>query len=405
MKKEAGVRCPLCLHPSTELVAELSAVPVHCNLLWESRRSARECPRGDIRLLWCPVCTVLWNAAFDPQRTQYGSRYESALDHSPTFRDYAGRLAGRLGKRLTGPSPRILEIGCGNGRFLEQICDLTKGTGIGVDSSCPREEDTASVRFLRDPEAWRQHGSSADLILFRHVLEHMEEPRAFLGSLREAMAPENGLVYCEVPNAQYLVESLFVWDIIYEHPFYFTPLALERLFEINGFDVVDLAEDFGKQFLGLTAKPSAAEVGKSWEGGAGGLSPQHVARFGDAIGFGIPRWKERLRAWAEDGEKSVLWGTGSKGVMFLNLVDGESVATVSLAVDANPRKQGCYVPGTGHPVRPPEDLRGTDPRRVLIMNPIYRGEIMRALEELGSSAEVTEALADVGAVGTRGADE
>ena len=81
-----------------------------------------------------------------------------------------------------------------------------------------------------------------------------------------------------------------------------------------------------------------------------------------------------------------LWGAGSKGVTFLNLLDpGPGVRFV---VDINPRKQGRFVPVTGHEILPPESLKTDPPDIVLVANPLYKTESQAALNELGVKAEV-----------------
>jgi hypothetical protein len=62
---------------------------------------------------------------------------------------------------------------------------------------------------------------------------------------------------------------------------------------------------------------------------------------------------------------------------------------VALAVDVNPYKQGKFMPGTGHPVVAPEALLDQPPDLVIVMNPIYVGEIASSLRGLGLEPEIT----------------
>ena len=54
------------------------------------------------------------------------------------------------------------------------------------------------------------------------------------------------------------------------------------------------------------------------------------------------------------GIKPVVWGAGSKGVTFLNVL--KSDGAIDYLVDINPYKQGLYVPGTGQQVVSPDML-------------------------------------------------
>jgi hypothetical protein len=59
------------------------------------------------------------------------------------------------------------------------------------------------------------------------------------------------------------------------------------------------------------------------------------------------------------------------------------VELIDCVIDVNPRKQGCFIPGTGHPIVAPADLRDRDIRTAVLMNPNYRGENESLLHGLG----------------------
>jgi hypothetical protein len=82
----------------------------------------------------------------------------------------------------------------------------------------------------------------------------------------------------------------------------------------------------------------------------------------------------------------VLWGAGSKGVTFLNMVEGAD--RIDRAVDINPHKRGLYVPGSGHPVVAPSDLVGLRPATAVVLNPLYVDEVRQQLAELDLPTEV-----------------
>lgn len=83
----------------------------------------------------------------------------------------------------------------------------------------------------------------------------------------------------------------------------------------------------------------------------------------------------------------MLWGAGSKGVMFLNLA-GERTSTIVGAVDLNPRKHGKFIAGTGTPIIPPAELVRLRPDTVLVMNPLYEHEIRAELARLGLTPDL-----------------
>ena len=46
-------RCPSCGSGELRAFFDLSSIPTHINFLCDTREAALECPRGDIRLVYC----------------------------------------------------------------------------------------------------------------------------------------------------------------------------------------------------------------------------------------------------------------------------------------------------------------------------------------------------------------
>jgi len=89
---------------------------------------------------------------------------------------------------------------------------------------------------------------------------------------------------------------------------------------------------------------------------------------------------------AAAGQRTVLWGSGSKGVSFLTTVGvTDEIASV---VDINPYRQGKFMPGTGHEIVGPRFLESLRPDNVIIMNPIYRNEISEDLKKMSLSPNI-----------------
>jgi hypothetical protein len=111
------------------------------------------------------------------------------------------------------------------------------------------------VRFVNDWFSNAYADVRPDLVLCRHVLEHIAEPVAFLRTLRTHPSVSPATVfYFEVPNALYTLRDMGIWDIIYEHVSYFTPDSLCTAFNVAGFEVLDVGALFGDQYLYIEAK-------------------------------------------------------------------------------------------------------------------------------------------------------
>jgi hypothetical protein len=343
-------------------------------VLWETREEALAAPRGDIRLAFCEACGMLRNLAFDPGLVRYSPGYENSLHFSPLFARFAEELARRLIERYDLHGKRVVDVGCGRGDFLTLLCDGTGNRGVGYDPSYPGDANGANPSFVRDLYA----GQPADFLCCRHVIEHVEAPAELLTTLTPG-----AIVYFEMPDGAYMLRQAAIWDLIYEHPNYFTAPALRQLFESAGYGVLDVGSSFGGQYLYIEAARGAPSRAVD---GSGADLAAHVSSFEEAHRDKLDTWTRRLAALLGQRRTVAVWGAGSKGVSFLNtLASGHAVHRV---IDVNPRKHGRYVPGTGHEVTAPESLRGSGVDVILGMNALYESEIRSAVADLGVAAEV-----------------
>ena len=369
---------------------EIRQVPIYCNLLWPSHKEALNALTGDITLAFCKQCGHFFNQTFDPSQTEYTANYENSLHFSPRFNEYAESLAERLIDTYHLYSKDIIEIGCGKGDFLKLLCDKGQNRGVGFDRSYEpnrsSEPSRINIKFIRDFYNESHAYEPMDFLCCRHVLEHIERPADFLRNLRSWIGQRKDTVlYFEVPDALFTIKSLGIWDLIYEHCSYFSRRSLIRAFEQSGFEVLALGDSFGGQYLYVEAKPAEVSRPRMFEHN---LSIDELATY---VADFNNRYQEKLKEWRDTlafnkQRKVVVWGGGSKGVTFLNVM--REYCEVEYIVDLNPYKQGKFVPGTGQMVISVEKLAEYAPDLIVIMNQLYRDEIVRSLEDLNVNAEV-----------------
>lgn len=384
-------KCPVCGADDCRPFLDVPDVPCHVGLLWNTRKGALGCPRGDLRLSLCHGCAFIFNSAFDPARMEYSQAYDNCLHYSGVYQDYAEGVARRLIEEHALRKRRIVEIGSGKGDFLAMLIRLGDNRGWGFDPSYDGRysdlEKEGRLHVLADFFSERQAHIGADLICSRYVFEHIPQPISFLRNARSAAKPGT-LFYFEVPNALFILRDGSIWDLIYEHCSYFTPPSLGRAFHTLGLRVLSLREQFEGQFLAIEAIAGNGA-------GAGGTEPSpidpttvfpYVEAFPEFFRQRAQEWREKLRGT----RSTVVWGAGAKAVTFLNLMDARGA--VDRVVDINPAKQGKFMAGTGQPIVAPEALGDDPPSKVIVMNPVYCEEIRRRLAELGVQADMETAL-------------
>jgi SAM-dependent methyltransferase len=380
--------CPVCGRLDLLHSVTFEALPVLCNALHPNAASARAAETGRIATAFCRRCTHFFNAAFEQDRIGYTQSYENSLHFSPRFVTFVEALAERLSSTYSLAGKMVVDIGCGKGDFLKRLCAASRARGIGFDKSFEehRGEAIAGVRFVNDWFGEAYADLRPDFVSCRHVIEHIAEPVAFLRTLRAhpGIGPET-VFYFEAPNALYTLRDLGIWDLIYEHVSYFTPLSLRVAFEAAGFEVLDAGTSFGDQYLFIEAKPGATRLP------AAAAETEDiemlVRNFESAYRDKVKRWHDYLGA--HDPEKTVVWGAGSKGITFVNVVP--LAERIGALVDVNAYKQGRFAPGPGTPVLAPETLRDLPVQSIIVMNPLYCDEIAATAATVGLTPEIVVA--------------
>jgi hypothetical protein len=381
--------CLACGSEGVVRFLRLDDVPVFCNVLWPTPERAREAARGTLDLGICRRCGHTFNLAFDPARVEYAEGYENSLHHSPRFQAYAEALAGELRARHDLNGAHVVEIACGQGDFLRLLCRDGRSRGTGYDPSYRGGVVGPRITILPEYFGAAPVVGQVDLLCCRHALEHMADPAGFLVNVRRGLGDDwPGTVFVEVPNSLYSLRDGGVWDFIYEHVSYFCGRSLTACFERAGFDVTRTWETFEGQFLCIEARVARQGAAPEIEAVVppGAELVQSAERLRAELDHLLEYWRTRCQAAAGSAGRVAIWGVGSKGVTFLNLMG--SAAAECAAVDINPQKHGLYVGGTAHRVMKPEELKRTGAGLVVVMNPVYLDEVRDAVRALGVTADI-----------------
>lgn len=385
-QKRSALECTVCKQERAYVFITVPRVPAVCNVLWSEPEAAKSVPRIDIALAYCDNCGHVFNPHFDPVVMDYSESYENSLHFSPHFREYADGLAVELIERHALVDKDIVEVGSGKGEFLDALCRLGNNRGVGFDPSYTPERaaygDTPNLTFVSDFYSEKYADYTADFICCRHTLEHIPDPVDFLHMLRGVIGDRRNVrLFFEVPNALFTLRDLAVWDIIYEHCSYFTPDSLAYSFRNSGFHVTDVRERYDGQFLSIEAIPASDEV--SYPLRSEDMRPKSqelIAQFAQRYQRKVAEDEQILSTLEEIGQEAVIWGAGSKGITFLNLVNGSD--RIQYAVDVNPHKQGKYITGTGQQIVAPEALCSIKPDVIFVMNHVYLEEIRQTIHAL-----------------------
>jgi len=137
---------------------------------------------------------------------EYFGNESSWWHHMRTEVDPRRRLDA-IAREIKADTPRLLDIGCGQGYVLKHA--LEKGWNVsGLESSKTWAEKTATLLGVK---VWPQRveeadlpASTCDVVFSDSVIEHLAEPMAMMKFARRVLKP-GGIAYFVTPNAQALV--------------------------------------------------------------------------------------------------------------------------------------------------------------------------------------------------------
>ena len=337
----------------------LENLPVYQNKMFDTAEAARDCLLGDVVLAEDETTGLVSNIAFDPEKLDYDESYQNEQAHSSVFQSHLAEVLSIIGQHFRSKS--ILEIGCGKGSFIEQMLHVgynARGVDPAYEGDAPYIIKSAFEGYL---------GLHSGAIVMRHVLEHIPQPLAFLGKVREANANQ-GLIYIEVPCFDWILNNRVCFDVFYEHVNYFRLSDFDRIFG----KVLDSGHLFGNQYLYVVADLASLQNPIKTSSYTTADVPQDFfASIDNCLA-------------SSTGEKQrVVWGGAAKGVMFSThaMAKGPSLDFV---IDINPAKQGKFLAASGLKVLSPEEgLAQLHPGAdIFVMNSNYLPEI-QAMAGLG----------------------
>jgi SAM-dependent methyltransferase len=382
--------CPVCGAQALQPFLHRNAVPVHQNLVVDNPQAACSVARGLLDFAVCNACGFVCNRAFNLSLLSYGEDYDNTQSCSAYFDAYLDALVRHLVEKCGLHDCTIVEVGCGKGQFLRKLVDYpgANNRGFGFDPSYvgPDIQLDGRLQFRRCYYDDTCTDVRADAVICRHVIEHVPQPLALLRSVRAALAQApQAKVFFETPCVEWILRHRVVWDFFYEHCSLFSAASLRSAFEQAGFAVNRVDTLFNGQYLWLEAQPDTGPLLPI-------QAPPDTVALALAYGAEEQRlrqlWLARLHSLRAHG-KIALWGAGAKGATLANLLDPDGTL-IDCVIDINPRKQGRYLPGTGHPIVAPAELPRRGVLQAILMNPNYRQENLQLLAQAHIALELID---------------
>ncbi len=371
--------CPACGFQIAAPFFHGGAQPL-ATLAWPaSEKAARSMPRLPVDFVRCVECGHVYNPAFDYAQVPYSDKPNLMFNRGALWSEFLHDTMRQMLHQLPA-HPVIVEIGHGDGSLLAALAEARPGGHfVGFDPhGATQSEGNLELRAaLFEPE---QHLAelAPDLVISRHVLEHLNSPLAFLQRIAFAAARlgREQLAYFEVPCVDRALATGRTVDFYYEHNSQFSSQSFRKMLSRCGAILNSVGHGYGGEviygYVTLGGQERRLKIAVE------------AREFLEAAEASLERIPAQLEELARSGARIAIWGGTGKSAAFINRY-GVDRMRFPIVVDSDFAKVGTFVPGTGQEIRSREWLK-ENPGAVVIIPPQWRAlDIVLEMERAGIS--------------------
>jgi SAM-dependent methyltransferase len=393
--------CRFCAAPLSLVLADLGSSPLANSYLTAEALAGAE-KRYPLTVYVCERCWLAQLPEAASPEEIFAADYAYFSSYSASWVEHARRYCEAMIERFGfGADSQVIEVASNDGYLLRHF--VTRGVpvlGVEPAANCaeaaraigvPTEVRFFGLEAARDLAA---RGFAADLLLGNNVLAHVPELNDFVAGLAHLLKP-TGVLTLEFPHLVRLVAENQFDTIYHEHFSYFSLASVERVLAAHGlelFDVEELPTHGGSlRLYGQRRGEGDQPVGervldlRRREREAGVETRAYYEAFAERVRETKRKLLTFLIGAKRAGKSIAAYGAAAKGNTLLNYC-GVGTDFVGYVVDANPHKQGRWLPGSRIPIHAPAKIFETRPDYVLILPWNLEAEIteqMRAVREWG----------------------
>jgi protein O-GlcNAc transferase len=370
--------CPACGHHVAVTFYDGGRQPL-ATVAWpRSAEEARAMKRLPLSFVRCVDCGHVYNRDFSYAEVPYSEKPNLMFNQGIVWTDHLRHVREVILKRLPA-KPVVVEVGCGEGHLLRALAEaLPRGRFVGFDPSNAINTGNGAIEARRELFVPERHLTELrpDLIISRHVMEHLMNPLGFIQAIAFVASWEDveTRLLIEVPCIDQVIQTGRTVDFFYEHNSNFTTISLERLLArcASRVELVERGYN-GEVVFGLAQ-----------------FQRQHdqVAFAREAVSFSQFAAQARhnvradIDALAAGGKSIALWGGTGKAAAFINQF-GLDAQRFPLVVDSDADKAGTFVPGTGQEIRFRDWLKQHPVDVILIATQWRAADIVLEIERHG----------------------
>ena len=252
---------------------------------------------------------------------------------------------------------------------IDPIKDLKLEKNTGIESV------QAAFSLEQSKEIVNRNGR-ADLLVVRHIWEHVYDQDVFAEALKELVG-EDGYMLFEVPDCSNLINSLdytMAWE---EHLYYYLPFTFKQSLQRYGFEIIDM-EVIPYPYENSIVALVRMQTSKRVENGIGKSELEEVLQRGEnyARKYILQRKMISEILIKENRKRKImLFGAGHSSGAFINHYICEDF--IECVIDDDKNKHGLFMPKSGVPILNSKTLyKNKSALCLLAFNPIHEEKIM-----------------------------
>lgn len=352
-----------------------------------------------LRVLVCQNCWLVQTEDFAAADEFFASSYAYFSSYSTSWLGHAKAYVDEVAERFgLDENSRVVEVAANDGYLLQYVAE--RGIPcLGVEptlstAQAAREKGLEIVnQFFGVALAERlvADGHRADLTVANNVLAHVPDVNDFAAGFAALLKPD-GVSTFEFQHLVPLVDECLFDTIYHEHYSYLSLIAVEQILATAGltvFDVTEIPTHGGslrvfaqRSDTGERARTAAVDELLAREQASGVNTVDYYKGFQSRVDD-IRQGLLDFLAKAEADDKSIAaYGAAAKGNTLLNY-SGVGTDQIDFVVDANPHKQGQFLPGSHVPIVAEDHLRAAKPDYVLVLPWNLLDEISHQLRYIG----------------------
>ena len=346
----------------------------------------------------CPLCLLAQTEQYKEGYEIFGDDYVYFSSYSSHWLRHAKQYVEDITIRLNlDKSSFVMEVASNDGYLLKNFVEKNiKCLGVEPTRSTAQEAIKKDIPTIIDffnlelADRLEKEGNQADLIIANNVMAHVPDINDFVASLKKVLK-KNGTITIEFPHLLSLIEKNEFDTIYHEHFFYFSILALVKIFSKYDLSIYDLDE---LETHGGSVRVYIAHTNSNIDKNSDKKNLNRILNKELTYGLDSLEYYRKLQHNAFDiklnslqyliknklgGKRIIAFGAVAKGNTFLNYC-GVKSDIIEAVIDETPNKIGKYLPQSKIPILSFSSIKDLKPDVIVILPWNHKDEIIKKLE-------------------------